>query len=168
MAPTAVVVGAGPGIGKCVADRFAPEGFSVAVIAPRKETATRVASELGQHGRDVLALTADSTDEAALRWTRRRRAAGPRPRRRPNPAAATSLAVLALIGIVELLTAIGGTVREGERDLPALKAIGLSPRQITTTTVAATGFLLDLGLPPSVPWPRPASARCSAFPSAPV
>ncbi|WP_326573622.1 ABC transporter permease [Streptomyces sp. NBC_00481] len=49
------------------------------------------------------------------------------------------LGVLALIGLVELLTAIGGTVREGERDLLALKAIGLSPRQITAITVTATG-----------------------------
>ncbi|GAA2507127.1 FtsX-like permease family protein [Streptomyces longisporus] len=49
------------------------------------------------------------------------------------------IAVLALIGLVELLTAIGGTVREGERDLLALKAIGLSPRQITAITVTATG-----------------------------
>ncbi|MER6629196.1 FtsX-like permease family protein [Streptomyces sp. NPDC000987] len=49
------------------------------------------------------------------------------------------VAVLALIGLIELLTAIGGTVREGERDLLALKAIGLSPRQITAVTVTATG-----------------------------
>ncbi|MFD6414630.1 FtsX-like permease family protein, partial [Nocardia asteroides] len=49
------------------------------------------------------------------------------------------IAVLALIGLIELLTAIGGTVRESERDLLALKAIGLSPRQITGITVAATG-----------------------------
>lgn len=48
------------------------------------------------------------------------------------------IVVLALIGLVELLTAIGGTVREGERDLLALKAIGLSPRQITAITVTAT------------------------------
>ncbi|MEV6988801.1 FtsX-like permease family protein [Streptomyces sp. NPDC093228] len=48
------------------------------------------------------------------------------------------IAVLALIGIVDLLSAIGGTVREGERDLLALKAIGLSPRQITAITVTAT------------------------------
>jgi putative ABC transport system permease protein len=48
------------------------------------------------------------------------------------------IAVLALIGLIELLTAIGGTVREGERDLLALKAIGLSPRQITAITVTAT------------------------------
>ncbi|MET7724206.1 FtsX-like permease family protein [Streptomyces mirabilis] len=48
------------------------------------------------------------------------------------------IAVLALIGLIELLTAVGGTVREGERDLLALKAIGLSPRQITAVTVTAT------------------------------
>ncbi len=48
------------------------------------------------------------------------------------------IAVLALIGLIELLTAIGGTVREGERDLLALKAVGLSPRQITGITVTAT------------------------------
>jgi putative ABC transport system permease protein len=65
----------------------------------------------------------------------------------PNPADGLSplrgvvaglVAVLALIGAVELLTAIGGTVRESERDLLALKAIGMSPRQITAITVTAT------------------------------
>ncbi|MFE0509008.1 FtsX-like permease family protein [Streptomyces sp. NPDC058964] len=65
----------------------------------------------------------------------------------PNPADGLSplrgvvaglIAVLALIGVVELLTAIGGTVRESERDLLALKAIGMSPRQITAITVTAT------------------------------
>ncbi|MER6150430.1 ABC transporter permease [Streptomyces hirsutus] len=65
------------------------------------------------------------------------------------------IAVLALIGLIELLTAIGGTVREGERDLLALKAIGLSPRQITAITVTATSctalaavlVAMGLGLP---------------------
>ncbi|MFF4584669.1 FtsX-like permease family protein [Streptomyces sp. NPDC001388] len=66
----------------------------------------------------------------------------------PNPADGLSslrgvvaglIGVLALIGLIELLTAIGGAVREGERDLLALKAIGLSPRQITAVTVTATG-----------------------------
>ncbi|MEU3607829.1 FtsX-like permease family protein [Streptomyces sp. NPDC035033] len=49
------------------------------------------------------------------------------------------IAVLALIGLIDLLTAIGGTVREHERNLPALKAIGLSPRQIAAITVTTTG-----------------------------
>ncbi|MFF7165372.1 ABC transporter permease [Streptomyces sp. NPDC008086] len=65
----------------------------------------------------------------------------------PNPADGLSplrgvvvglIVVLALIGLIELLTAIGGTVRESERDLLALKAIGLSPRQITAITVTST------------------------------
>ncbi|NBE53660.1 FtsX-like permease family protein [Streptomyces boluensis] len=47
------------------------------------------------------------------------------------------IAVLALIGLTELSTVIGGSVREGERDLLALKAVGLSPRQITAVTVTA-------------------------------
>ncbi|MFD5426120.1 FtsX-like permease family protein [Streptomyces sp. NPDC127084] len=50
------------------------------------------------------------------------------------------IAVLALIGLTEVSTAIGGTVRDSERDLLALKAIGLSPRQITAVTVTAVGF----------------------------
>ncbi|HEY9371213.1 ABC transporter permease [Streptomyces sp.] len=49
------------------------------------------------------------------------------------------IAVLALIGLTELSTAIGGSIRDGERDLLALKAIGLSPRQITAVTVTAIG-----------------------------
>ncbi|WP_274557019.1 ABC transporter permease [Streptomyces spiramyceticus] len=50
------------------------------------------------------------------------------------------IAVLALIGLTELLTMIGAGVRERERDLPALKAMGLTPRQITAMIVAAAGF----------------------------
>jgi putative ABC transport system permease protein len=48
--------------------------------------------------------------------------------------------VLALVALIELLTAIGGTVREGERDLLALKAVGLSSRQITAITVVTTTY----------------------------
>ncbi len=47
--------------------------------------------------------------------------------------------VLALIGLTEVSTAIGGAVRDGERDLLALKAMGLSPREVTAVTVTAVG-----------------------------
>ncbi|MFJ9968642.1 ABC transporter permease [Streptomyces avermitilis] len=65
------------------------------------------------------------------------------------------LGILALIALVDLLTAIGSAVRESERDLLAFKANGLAPRQITTITVTATGctvlaavaVALALGLP---------------------
>jgi len=61
---TAVVIGAGPGIGRAVAARFAKEGFSVAVIARSSATVEAVAGSLP--GRAV-ALTADVADEAGLR-----------------------------------------------------------------------------------------------------
>ncbi|WP_435856223.1 SDR family NAD(P)-dependent oxidoreductase [Streptomyces physcomitrii] len=50
-----------------MAERFAREGLSVAVIARREETVRQVAADIGRAGRKVLALTADSTDEDALR-----------------------------------------------------------------------------------------------------
>ncbi|MCZ7433160.1 ABC transporter permease [Streptomyces sp. WMMC1477] len=50
------------------------------------------------------------------------------------------IVVLALIGLTELLTTIGATVRDRGRDLLALKAIGLTPRQISAVIVLATGF----------------------------
>ena len=49
--------------------------------------------------------------------------------------------VLALIGLTELLTTIGACVRDRGRDLLALRAIGLTPRQISGVIVASTGFI---------------------------
>ncbi|MEU3519917.1 FtsX-like permease family protein [Streptomyces sp. NPDC006654] len=85
----------------------------------------------------------------------------------PNPAAGLSplrgviagaVAVLAFIGLVELLTAIGATVREQERNLLALTAIGLTPRQIvalTMSSVTLTAFLASLiGLSAGLPLGR--------------
>ncbi|WKX69138.1 FtsX-like permease family protein [Streptomyces sp. XD-27] len=68
----------------------------------------------------------------------------------PNPADRLSavrgvtvglVVVLALIGLAELSTTIGAAVRDRGRDLLALKAIGLTPRQIAAVIVAATGFV---------------------------
>lgn len=50
------------------------------------------------------------------------------------------IAVLALIGLTELLTMIGASVRERERDLLALKAIGLTPRQVTSVIVTSAAL----------------------------
>jgi NAD(P)-dependent dehydrogenase (short-subunit alcohol dehydrogenase family) len=60
----AVIVGAGQGIGRSVALRFAREGMDVALIARRP--AEQLADEVAELGVPVLALTADSTDERAL------------------------------------------------------------------------------------------------------
>ncbi|MGW0312952.1 ABC transporter permease [Streptomyces flavidovirens] len=50
------------------------------------------------------------------------------------------IAVLALIGLTELLTTIGASVRERERDLLALKAMGLTPRQVTSMIVTSAAL----------------------------
>lgn len=65
--PGAVVIGAGPGIGRSVARRFAREGLPVALVARTKAGVDAVAEEVGQLGVPVVALTADTADEDALR-----------------------------------------------------------------------------------------------------
>ncbi|MBE8473778.1 SDR family NAD(P)-dependent oxidoreductase [Streptomyces justiciae] len=61
---SAVVIGAGPGIGLAVARRFAREGFALALVGRNKETVTGVADSL--EGVRALPLVADSSDEVAL------------------------------------------------------------------------------------------------------
>ncbi|MER5324566.1 SDR family NAD(P)-dependent oxidoreductase [Streptosporangium roseum] len=63
----AVIIGAGPGIGRSVALRFAREGLPVALVARTGETVEAVAGAVAPLGVRVAALTADSTDETALR-----------------------------------------------------------------------------------------------------
>jgi NAD(P)-dependent dehydrogenase (short-subunit alcohol dehydrogenase family) len=64
----AVVLGAGPGIGRAVAQRFATAGMPVAVVARTRATVDAVAADIAAAAPgDVLALTADVSDEPALR-----------------------------------------------------------------------------------------------------
>ncbi|WP_329236288.1 SDR family NAD(P)-dependent oxidoreductase [Actinoallomurus sp. NBC_01490] len=65
--PGAVVIGAGPGIGRSVARRFAREGLPVALIARSPGTLAGVAEAVSPFGVPVVTLTADSADETALR-----------------------------------------------------------------------------------------------------
>jgi putative ABC transport system permease protein len=51
------------------------------------------------------------------------------------------LVVLALIGAANLLTAASVGLRDHLRDIVVLRAIGLTPRQVTTTLVAGTSVL---------------------------
>jgi NAD(P)-dependent dehydrogenase (short-subunit alcohol dehydrogenase family) len=63
----AVIIGAGPGIGRSVALRFAREGLPVALVARTDAGVRRIADDVRPLGVPVVALTADSTDERALR-----------------------------------------------------------------------------------------------------
>ncbi|WP_084960885.1 FtsX-like permease family protein [Thermoactinospora rubra] len=56
------------------------------------------------------------------------------------------IAVLALIGLANLLTASALGLRDHASDLAVLKAMGLTPRQVTATLVTATGLLVVLGV----------------------
>lgn len=62
-----IVIGAGPGIGRSVAARFAREGLPVALVARTDRTVKAVAEAISPSGVPVVALTADSADETSLR-----------------------------------------------------------------------------------------------------
>ncbi len=62
-----VIIGAGPGLGLSVARRFAREGLPVVLVARRENNLKALTDALAPAGVPVLALTADTTDEEALR-----------------------------------------------------------------------------------------------------
>ncbi|MFI6501821.1 SDR family NAD(P)-dependent oxidoreductase [Nonomuraea typhae] len=64
---SAVVIGAGAGIGAAVARRFAREGLAVTLVARAQDTLEAVAGTLSPSGVPVTCLRADSADEPALR-----------------------------------------------------------------------------------------------------
>lgn len=64
---SAIVIGAGPGLGQAVALRFARAGLPVAVLARRAGTTAAVVRALVPTGVPALGLQADVTDEAGLR-----------------------------------------------------------------------------------------------------
>jgi len=66
MSNTIAVVGAGPGIGFAVAERFGAEGFRVALIARRKKALDELAGKLREKGIDAAGFSADVLDRSAL------------------------------------------------------------------------------------------------------
>ncbi|GHH68904.1 hypothetical protein GCM10017673_18780 [Streptosporangium violaceochromogenes] len=56
------------------------------------------------------------------------------------------IVVLSLLGLANLLTASALGLRDHALDLAVLKAVGLTPRQVTATLVAGTGLLAVLGV----------------------
>lgn len=64
---TIAIVGAGPGLGLATARRFGREGFSVALIARKRDTLDRLQQELTQEGIDARGYSVDVQDTEALR-----------------------------------------------------------------------------------------------------
>jgi NAD(P)-dependent dehydrogenase (short-subunit alcohol dehydrogenase family) len=63
----AVVTGASRGIGYAVADTLAAEGADVVLVARDQAALEAAAQRVGRHGRRIMAVAADTTDDAAVR-----------------------------------------------------------------------------------------------------
>lgn len=66
MAKTLVVVGAGPGVGRAVAERFGREGFRVGLIARNGERLDAMVGDLAAQGIEAAAFPADVRDRTGL------------------------------------------------------------------------------------------------------
>lgn len=70
MAKTAIVTGAGQGIGKAIANRLAQDGMHVAVVDINPHTAQAAAAEIAaRYGTETLALVCDVSQEDAVHQT---------------------------------------------------------------------------------------------------
>ena len=65
----AVVTGAGSGLGRATAHRFAAEGAAVAALDVAADAAEKTAAEIGEQGAAARAYAVDVTDPAAVRNT---------------------------------------------------------------------------------------------------
>jgi NAD(P)-dependent dehydrogenase (short-subunit alcohol dehydrogenase family) len=65
----AVVTGAGSGLGRATAHRFADEGAAVAVVDVAADAAEKTAAEIGERGATARAYTVDVTARAATKAT---------------------------------------------------------------------------------------------------
>ena len=66
-AKVAVVTGGSKGLGRTIAGALARAGAHVAITSRTQADLDQVAAELGQHGRQVLSVCSDVTDEDSIR-----------------------------------------------------------------------------------------------------
>jgi 3-oxoacyl-[acyl-carrier protein] reductase len=89
----AVVTGAGRGIGRAIALKFANEGADVVVVSRTQENSEKVANEIGALGRKAWAFAVDVADSAAV--------------------SAAAEKILADCGKVDILVNNAGVTRDG-------------------------------------------------------
>ncbi len=66
MSRSIAVFGAGPGLGRAVARRYAREGYAVVIVARRQRPLDQLAAELRADGASVHPISADLADAGAL------------------------------------------------------------------------------------------------------
>lgn len=102
-----------------------PQYYALALRPGARPAAVTSAVLAASHGRIEVAPVASPADSlGAVRVV-----------------AAGLIALLALVGLAELLTATGLALRDHTRDVGVLRAIGLTPRQITAAIITSTGLL---------------------------
>ncbi|WP_336208408.1 ABC transporter permease [Nonomuraea sp. LPB2021202275-12-8] len=111
-------------------DSVPPEFYALALRpgADRGEVAARLLAQ-SEEGLDVQAVVNPADRLAIIRVV-----------------IVAMIAVLALIGLANLLTASALGLRDHALDLAVLKAMGLTPRQVMATLVTGTGLLVVLGV----------------------
>ncbi|WP_421617410.1 SDR family NAD(P)-dependent oxidoreductase, partial [Agrobacterium tumefaciens] len=67
MTNSIMIIGAGPGIGQAVAEKFGREGWHVVLTARNADRLTGLSRTLSGQGLHVSTLQADATDPIALR-----------------------------------------------------------------------------------------------------
>lgn len=67
MTKSIMIIGAGPGIGQAVAEKFGREGWHVVLTARNADHLAGLSATLSGQGLPVSTLQADATDPAALR-----------------------------------------------------------------------------------------------------
>ena len=70
---TAVITGAGSGVGRATAVALASQGWSVALVGRRESVLLETAGIAGEHGGKVLVCPCDIGDSAAVAWVGQRR-----------------------------------------------------------------------------------------------
>src|ERR1700678_298462 len=66
MPPSIVVFGAGPGVGRAVAHRYARAGYTVVLVARRQAPLEELAADLASIGATAHVFTADLSDTDAV------------------------------------------------------------------------------------------------------
>lgn len=137
MTKTAVIVGAGPGIGLAVARRFGREGYRPVLLARRAQALAEYATDLTYGGIEPLTTAADAGDFASLvkAFQQIRTQAGDPAVLVYNPAAIVraKASVLEADALFETLKVnVGGALMAAQQVIPAM-------RQAKSGTIIFTG-----------------------------